>query len=120
MFAYILGVFWIALGVLWLWKPHILRSRTGRKTVRRLRWPVYILIAFVAINLIKLALAVEGLIYKIISLGAVLFLIKAAFSLQSKASERFFEWWSNLPLLVFRLIALSSLGTGIALIWFRK
>jgi len=111
----VLAVFWIFLGVLWLLKPGFLRSRMGKKTSRRVRWPALIFIFFLSMNLAGLAMQAPSWPYRILGLIAVFITAKAMLKAVFGVSQKFMGWWSELPLIYFRLWALFCLSVGIVL-----
>jgi hypothetical protein len=108
LFTDILGWLCLVVGFFWLWKPHLLRTRTGKKLGRKFRWFFYGILILVAAHLVKF-------------LGVILIfvLIKITLSLQTKAFDRFFKWWTQLPTPIFGCLALTSILSGIILIWFK-
>jgi len=75
------------------------------------------LFVFLVFNFIGLAVQVQGLLSKCVAVLGVCFLLRFVFRLQSKGLTQLLEWWSGLPLIIFRLVALSSIAAGVALLY---
>jgi hypothetical protein len=117
MISTILGVFWILVGVLGLIRPQFLQARIGKKSNRKLRWTLIGFIVFLVLNLLGVAFRFESLVLKGLSIVGIAFLAKMAWGIQSKASNKFLSWWSELPVVVFRAIALGCLVSGVFLVY---
>ena len=118
MLSKIFGFFWFVLGILWLIKPDWLRTRLAKKTSRKITWPVYGVLAFLALNFIGVVIRFEGWWLKLLGLVGIFFLVRTALRIQSEAMSQFREWWSNLPPFIFRLWALFCIGLGVSLLYF--
>jgi len=115
MLSNILGYFWIFFGLLWLWKPHLLRTRAGRKTARKVKWPLFIFTLFLTGNLLNVVFTFKSIFVKIAGVIGIFFMLKAILGLTSKATGTFLSRWSDLPLFVFRVIACFSILAGVLL-----
>lgn len=113
MIAKIVGSFWIIFGVLWLAKPEMLRSRLKRKMSRGMRRIVFGFVIVFGFMLTGSILRVPGNLTKIAGIVGMIITIKAIMLLTSKTSEKVVEWWSEKPLMVFRLWGLVVLALGI-------
>jgi len=116
MLLKLLGIFWILMGLLSLIHPAFLRARLGKKTNRKVSWPFYTLLFFLAMNLIGFMMKVQGFWYRLVGFLTVFIVIRALLTMKSKLMNRFLEWWGCLPLYVFRILAMFFLVIGVALL----
>ena len=56
MFAKLFGLLWIVLGILWLIKPEMLRSRLKKKMTRKVMWLILGIVFLLLVQLFLLAL----------------------------------------------------------------
>ncbi len=119
MFAKILGVFWIAMGLLWLIKPEVLRNKLRKKTTRKLKWAVYAFLLVFAAQLLGIALKAEWLIAKVVGVVGVVLVLKTGFSLTSKASGGLSAVMERIPVEGLRLWAGFFLATGLYLFFIK-
>ena len=112
MITKILGTIWVLLGIVWFLKPEMLKNRLKKKMNKKMR---RIILAFCIVfgvmmtgNIFKLA----GIVPKIIGIVGIFITIKAIMLITSKTSEKFFDWWGERPIQVFRILALIFLGLG--------
>ena len=120
MITKIVGTIWALLGILWLLKPEMLKNRLKKKMNKKMR---RIVLAFCIVfgvmmtgNIFKLA----GIVPKIIGIAGIFITIKAIMLITSKTSEKFFDWWGERPVQVFRVLALVFFGLGMSMLVFVK
>ena len=116
MLAKILGTIWIVSGLLWLFKPESLRNRLKKRMSRKLRWIIYGFILIFGLLIIGSVLKANGLLPKIVGVIGIIITIKGILLLTSKTSEKIFTWWSERPIVFFRVWALFILVTGLMLV----
>ena len=114
--AKILGIIWIALGLLWSAKPQLLRNRLMRKMNRKMRWTVYGFMLMFIFLLIGSIIKAQGLLPKIIGLIGMIIVVKGILLITSKTSEKMSGWWAKRPLVFFRVCGIIILIVGILLI----
>lgn len=113
MIARALGWLWIAMGVLFLIKPQILRNRLQRKTIRRFRKVLFLIAIALGVYLIGAAWKLEGIVAKIIVLLGIIAIFKGFLLLKAKAMDKIMDWLAQQPLIFFRVSALIYIGIGI-------
>ena len=114
--AKILGIIWVALGILWSAKPQLLRNRLMKKMNRKMRWAVYGFILMFIFLLIGSIIKAQGLLPKIVGLIGTVVVVKGILLIISKTSEKMSGWWAKRPLIFFRIWGLIILIAGILLI----
>ena len=119
MISTIFGVFWILFGILCLLKPSFLRGWVARKANRKARWIVLGFLLILTINLIGLIFQFEALAVKILGLVGIALIIRAIWGVQSQARGKFLEWFSGIPLIIFRGVGIAGILMGISLIYFK-
>ena len=116
MMAKILGIIWIALGLLWSAKPQLLRNRLTRKMNRKMRWTVYGFMLMFIFLLIGSIIKAQGLLPKVVGLIGIIIVIKGIRLITAKTSEKMSGWWAKRPLGFFRVWGLIILVAGILLV----
>jgi len=116
MYAKILGLIWMLLGVLWVLKPGTLKNRFQRKLTRKIKFIVYGSVLVFGFFLIASIVKIDGIYGKIIGIAGLLISIKVIMLITSKTTEMMFEWISNRSLLFFRVWGAVLLGMGIVLV----
>ncbi|MBL7071677.1 MAG: hypothetical protein ISS26_05870 [Candidatus Omnitrophica bacterium] len=116
--AKILGIIWTILGLLWLFKPEILKNRLKRKVGRRMKWIVYGFLIVFGFLIVASVLKAPGLPAKLAGMIGAVIAVKGMLLLFSKTSDRLWQWWADMPLIYFRLQALIVLAIGIFLFSF--
>ena len=116
MFSKILGYIWIALGVLFLVWPQLLRGWLKRKMSRKIRWTVFGFMRVFIFYLIGHALKVSGFLPKLAAIIGVFIIIRFIVLLISKGAGTLMEWWSERPLIYFRIGAVLFLVLGLSLV----
>lgn len=117
MFAKILGIIWIVLGVLWVAKPQIPKERLKRKMARKIKWVVFGFVALFAFTLIGSILKAQGMPLKIVGLIALVVVARTILLVTSKTSEKVSAWWQGRSLVFFRIWGLFFLAMGTGLIF---
>ena len=116
MLLKILGILWIISGIFWTIKPQTLKNRLKKKMSRKLRWIIYSFMLLFGLLVIGGVIRTPGMLPKIVGIAGIFITIKAILLLTSKTSEKMIGWWSERPLLFFRICALSILALGIMLV----
>ena len=117
MLSKVLGLIWIILGLLWLFKPEILKSRLEKKMNRRMRRVVYGFIRVFGFLMIGSVFKTPGLVPKIIGIVGMIIVIKVIMLITSRTSEKIFDWWGERSLNFFRILALCILAIGIMMMF---
>jgi len=115
MLAKILGCLWMLLGVWWFLKPEALRNRLHKKMNRKMRFAIYGFILIFSVMMMASAFKAQGLFLKVVGILGMIIAIKVILLITSKTSEKMFEWLSQKPLIVFRIIALAFFLMGIGM-----
>lgn len=115
MLSKILGVIWIILGLLWVIRPDILKRRLQKKMNRRMRRIVFVFIIMFGFLLIGSVLKAPGLIAKIVGIAGMVVAIKGIVLLTNRTNEKVFQWWSERPIVYFRIWGGFVLATGVLL-----
>ncbi|GEM_PF-1247413 len=117
MLARILGIIWIGLGLLWLFKPESLKNRLQRKMNRRIMFVVYGFLLVFGFLMTGSVIKTPGLVPKVIGVLGMVLAIRAIILITSKTSEKIFEWWGNRPPGFYRTCALFMLIIGTMMIY---
>ena len=72
---------------------------------KKVRWIVYGFVLVFGFLLIGSAFKTPGILGKIVVIVGMVLAIKAILLITSKTSDKIFEWWSNKPVIVFRIWA---------------
>jgi len=120
MIAKILGTIWVLLGILWLIKPEMLKNRLKKKMTKKMRRIVLGVCIVFGVMMTGNVFRLAGIIPKIIGIAGIVITIKAIMLITSKSQEKFFDWWGNRPVQVFRILALVFLFLGISMLVFAK
>ncbi|MEA3328863.1 MAG: hypothetical protein U9Q08_03945 [Candidatus Omnitrophota bacterium] len=116
MVADILGTIWVLLGLLWIIKPRMLRNRLAKKMNRKMRWIVYGFIIMLAFSLLGVVMKAQGIPLKIAGSIGILIAVKGILTVKSKASEKIAGFWTDRPLVFFRIWGGIILVSGVLLI----
>jgi hypothetical protein len=116
MLTKILGVIWILLGVLWFFKPEMLRNRLKKKMNRKMKWIVFGFVVMFGFLMIGSVFKAPGILPKVIGIIGMILVIRAIILVTSKTSNKMFEWLEGRPLKVFRIWALLFLAIGLAML----
>ncbi len=117
MLLYILGIFWVLLGLLFLAFPEKVRKRIQRKGMKRVR-PILFLFAWVIGGaFIAAAWDISSKVVSIflIAIG-VIAILKGMFMVKRSAAEKIIEWVSKISTNGLRGIAVLYILFGAALI----
>jgi multisubunit Na+/H+ antiporter MnhB subunit len=117
MFAKVLGIIWILLGILWALKPDMLKRRLQKKMNRKMRRVVFGFILVFGFLLIGSVLKTPGILAKIVGVIGMVIAIRGIMLLTSKTSEKVFEWWGERPLVFFRVWGVVVFATGVMLMF---
>ncbi|MBD3380025.1 MAG: hypothetical protein GF408_06160 [Candidatus Omnitrophica bacterium] len=118
MLTNIIGLIWIVAGLLWTIWPGKLKERLGRKITKRMRRVVFGFIIVFGFSLIVSIFKTPGIAGKLIGLTGMVLAIKGIMLFTSRASGKMLEWWSERPVIVFRVQGIVVLAIGIALVVF--
>ncbi len=117
MFAKLIAYFLMALGVLFILKPDMMKKRLHKKAYKKARYYIFALALFLGSAFVKIGFAYHGIIPKIIMILGVIAIVKGLFLLKAKAYEHLMDFISSKPLWVFRLFALSYILTGLLILF---
>ncbi len=116
MFVKILGWFWICMGILLVLKPEILKKRLQKQAFKKIKKYILALTIVLSVLLIKVALASQGVLAKVILIFGIFGIIKVFFFLKAGAMEKMTEWFADKPLIFFRLGACVHIIIGILIL----
>ncbi len=118
MLTNIIGILWIIAGLIGVIWPLRVKKKLARKVTRRMRRVVFGFIIVFGFSLIISVFKTQGMISKIIGVVGLVLAIKGIMLLTSKASEKMLGWWSERPVIVFRIQGIVVLVIGVALVVF--
>ena len=118
--AKIVGYLWILLGIICAAKPGVFKGWFARRTGNKLFWVLFFLFLFVFLQLLGIALHFKDLLPKLAGIIGIIFLIKIAWDIQSKARGRLNEWFTGLPLFPFQAFGWCLIAMGVALVYFGR
>ncbi len=116
MFAKILGIIWVILGVLWLVKPEALKMRMKKKMTRKTRRIVLAFILGFCFLLIGSIMKIPGVLSKVIGIAGLIMIVRMILKFTSKASEKALDWLLNRPALFYKIFAIVIIIIGLTLI----
>jgi len=102
MITKIIGIIWVAWGILILVKPEVLRKKLQTKGSKKLKKNLFLLTLFLSVTLIIASLKASGLLPKILLVLGIMGIFKAFIFLKSKASDRLIAVSAGLSLSVYR------------------
>lgn len=117
MFSYILGSFFIMLGILFLLYPESLRKRLRKKALRKIRRYLFIGAITLGILLISTGWQYEGLLPKILVLVGIIAIFKGVFFLKSRSADKVTEWILKQPVVFFKIFAACQIILGLMIIF---
>lgn len=116
MLIKILGYFWVVIGVLFLIWPQLFRGRLQKKGLRRLRKYFFLIAIILGATLISATWNLKGFLPKLIMFIGIIAIIKGIFLLKSKLAEKWIGWFSEKPLIYFRLGACCYILLGLLIL----
>lgn len=116
MFSKILGIVWVCLGLLWVFKPRVFKARLEKKMSRKVKRIVFGFMLILSFTMIGSVIKVPGIIAKIVGVIGMFIAIKAIMAITSKTSENVFEWWGKKPLTVFRILGAVVFSIGVLIL----
>lgn len=120
MLIRLFGWFWIITGLLFLLKPQMLRSRLQKKSVKKLKKILFLIVLFLSLLLISVAWKSEGLLSKVVMVLGIIGIFKGFFLLKAKAADKILAWYTNQPLIFFRFGACLQIAIGIMILGLHK
>ncbi|MFH1093970.1 MAG: hypothetical protein V1739_07445 [Candidatus Omnitrophota bacterium] len=119
MFAKILGGAWIILGVVFLMKPQMLRTRLQKNGIKKIR--KYLFAAALALSSMIMSIAwnSEGILAKIVFVFGLMGIFKSMFFLKEKTSEKLVVWISKQSIVFFSVWAAVQICFGVMLLFLR-
>ncbi|MDD5504058.1 MAG: hypothetical protein PHV77_01945 [Candidatus Omnitrophica bacterium] len=116
MIIRIIGWAWLLLGIALFLFPQILRWRIQKKSKRIIRNYLFAFTAVLIAVFIKIWLKADGVWIKFIIIICVLLIVKLAFFVKSKFSQKISGFIRKQPVLFFRLMALAQSACGFFMI----
>jgi len=105
MIAKIAGWFWIITGIFFLLKPHLLKTRLQKQSLKKIRRYLFAITISLSALIMGAAFKSEGLLSKVIFGLGVFGVLKGFFFLKGKASEKVIEWYKTRSVKFFRISA---------------
>ena len=116
----LVGIFWIAVGILWVIRPDFLRGWFVRKTNFKAFWLVAGVLLFMLFHLGGLASKITVPALRTFCYTALLVTFILLWMTQSMAREKMRSWFQKIPLLYFQAIGVLNILTGASLLYFKK
>ncbi len=122
MLTKVLGWFWITIGIIFLLKPEILKRRMQRKSAKKLKKFMFMIAVTLGTLLIVSGWKFPGggVLSKIIIIFGIIGIIKGFFFLKTKAIEKIVEWYSQKPLIFYRISASVHVLIGVVILLSRR
>ena len=79
---------------------------------------LFALFLFIFLQLLGIVLRFEGVLPKVAGIVGIIFLLKTAWDIQSKARGRLAVWFAGLPLLPFQVFGWFLIAMGMSLVYF--
>ncbi|MBU2250725.1 MAG: hypothetical protein KKH25_00530, partial [Candidatus Omnitrophica bacterium] len=102
MYIKIIAWLWIVLGILFLVFPQLLKKRFQKKSFKKVKKILFLIVLFLAFTLLSLSFKISGILPKIIAVLAILGIFKVLSIVKGKTSERLSQWFEKKPLTLFR------------------
>lgn len=119
MLVRIVGYIWLAVGILFLIRPQMLKNRLLKKGLRRLRKYFILLALALGGLLIPIGFKFQGIFAKIVMILGILAIFKGFLLLNSKTSAAFMDWAAKLPLRYYRMGACFHIAIGVIILTLR-
>ena len=116
MLVKIFGWMWVVAGILFLWKPQLLKNRLQKKSLKRLRKYTFLLAIFLGLLLIGVARNFHSLLAKIIMVLGIIGVFKGIFLLKAKTADKLIQWSAARPLIFFRMGACLYILIGVIIL----
>jgi len=116
MLSKVIGLIWLIMGIIWLFKPGSLKSRLTRKMSRKLKWVTFGFMFLFGILILGSVFKTPGILPKIVGLAGLIITVKGILFLTAKTSEKLTAWWKEKPLFIFRIWGFLMGLIGLALI----
>ena len=116
MFSYIIGSFFILMGIFSLFYPEFLRSRLRRKAVRKVKRYLFFGAFSLGILLISAGWKQNGILPKIIVLAGIIIILRGMFFLRTKVSDKVAQWILDQPEHFLKTFAVSQIIVGLLLV----
>ena len=117
MLSYIVGSFFIMLGILFLLYPESLRKRLRKKALRKIRKYLFAGAITLGILLVSTGWQYKGFFPKILALVGIIVVSKGVFFLKSKSADKVTEWILKQPVIFFKIFAACQIILGILIIF---
>jgi len=117
MLSTIVGCIWVLLGLLWTFKPEMLKNRIKRKMTRTVKWTVLGFVIFFGFMIAGSVIKASGIWPKVIGILGLIIVIKLIMIFISKTSEKAIAWCADRPLIFFRIWGISLLVMGLMLVF---
>jgi len=112
MFIKLLGWIWVITGIIFLIFPGMLRKRLQKKSIKRIRKFLFLIVISLSLLLISAAWKSQGALAKLVMILGIVGLFKGFFLLKAKAAEKIIEWFIKKPLIFFRIWAAAQVLIG--------
>jgi len=112
MLIKILGWFWLITGIIFLLFPGMLKKRLQKKSIKRVRKFLFLIVISLSFLLIGAAWKSQGALSKLVMVLGILGLFKGFFLLKAKAADKIIEWFINKPIVFFRIWAAAQVLIG--------
>jgi len=117
MISYIIGSLFIIFGLIFIFKPMLLKQKIINKSTKKIKKYLFLISLIVGILLISSAWEYHGLIAIIISILGVISIFKAFLFLKSNITEKVVTVIEKQGALFFRIYALIMIALGVLIIF---
>lgn len=117
MLSYIVGSFFIMLGILFLLYPESLRKRLRKRALRKIRKYLFAGAITLGILLISTGWQYKGLFPKILVFVGIIAIFKGVFFVKSKSADKGTEWILKQPVIFFKIFAACQIILGFLIIF---
>lgn len=107
-------------GILFLLRPEMLKKSLKRESLKKVKKILFLIVLVVSFLLIGVAWNSKGPLSKIVMVLGIIGVFKGFFLLKAKAADKIIEWFTNQPLIFFRLGASLYILIGIMILGLQK
>lgn len=112
MLLTLLGWIWLISGIIFLLKPHWLRNKLKKKSLKAIRGWAFGLGLALGFLLVKATWGMPGWLPKLIFLLGLIAVFKGVFFLKARSAGRVVDWLVSQPVRVFRMFAVGQVVIG--------
>ncbi len=115
MILKLVSLIWIGVGIFGILKPSFFKNWMKKKAIKRFRKLFFFLAIIVGLYLLRIGIHFSGFWPKVIIFIGILSIIKGTLLLKETTTLNIIQYFSRLPLYVFRILAVVFTSVGFIL-----